>query len=112
MTQPDRPRGPFAPGRVFALIAGAAGVVAIALVVGLRTAPEPAAEPPVPALRPAAPGPAADAPATRGLGAQQGYQAQSYSAYCQTSQGTCTLPTALPIGSPCDCGGVPGQIVP
>ena len=38
--------------------------------------------------------------------------AQTLSPYCQTPQGVCTLPSAMPIGSPCSCDGISGTIVP
>lgn len=38
--------------------------------------------------------------------------AQTYSAYCQTPQGVCVLPSAEPIGSTCQCDGTPGRVIP
>ncbi len=56
----------------------------------------------------------ADVPATAGAAplplSQQ--TAQTYSPYCQTPEGICTLPSALPVGSACMCGPVAGTIVP
>ncbi len=54
------------------------------------------------------------APAEIGPVAQQTY----LSRYCQTQLGICELPTALPVGSPCQCAGTTadstteGRVVP
>jgi hypothetical protein len=114
-------------GRAKIAAAAGAAVLAVALLaVGLagRDAPapstQPEAAPPAATYAPASEPPAAE-PATRSLtvapsapsGASSGKPlAQTYSAYCQTSQGVCVLATAQPIGSACQCAGTPGRVIP
>lgn len=84
-----------------AVVAVSAGAGALAAVMALSPSPEPAR-----AARDLGP------PAAVSSGERPDDFAQSYSPYCQTAQGVCTLPSALPIGSPCDCGGTPGRVIP
>lgn len=109
-------------GRVRIAAGAGAAVLAVALLaVGLagRDAPAPPAEPE--ATYAPASEPASGQPATRSLtiapSAPAGNRsdkplAQTYSSYCQTSQGVCVLSTAQPIGSSCACNGTPGRIIP
>jgi hypothetical protein len=118
-----KPSSHFGAGKIAAI--GVAVVAVAVLAVGLVSrdapdAPSPEAPQATRSLDLAAP----EAPATRSLTiaptepapaggrSERAPLAQTYSAYCQTSQGVCVLPSAEPIGSTCVCNGVPGRVIP
>lgn len=82
-------------GFISVAVVAAAALGAVALVISLsgKDAPEP--------------------PRTRGITPMSGPVVQTYSAYCQTQQGVCVLPSAQPIGSTCTCpDGSSGRVIP
>ena len=116
------------PTRFAGLAVACVLVAGVALAMLTLKGPEPTVVAPSPEAIPAAPRseappPSAAEPATRSLtiapkapaarGTESEPMAQSFRAYCQTSQGVCVLPSAQPIGSPCTCpDGAGGRVIP